>query len=54
MSRLITGTPPLNRKEWKRFMKNVAENLNKKVGPVPTPKLKAAVRKIREMYDRIP
>ena len=47
----ISGTPPLNRKEWKRFLKNVEANENNKTVLVPTPKLKEAERKIKEKYS---
>ena len=50
MSRPITGTPPLNRKEWDKFVKRINQDVNKKVGPVPTPKLKYAEEKIRRMF----
>ncbi len=52
MSRPITGTPPLSRKEWKTFTERIARDVDKKVGLVPTPKLEEAVRKIREKYAR--
>lgn len=52
MSRPITATPPLNKRETIRFLRNLEKD--EKCGPVPTPKLKEAERKIREKYnDRI-
>ena len=49
MSRPISGTPPLNKRETRRFLKNLATS--KPVGSVPTPKLKEAERKIREKFN---
>ncbi len=50
MARPITGTPPLSQEEWDRFIYRVDRDKEKKVGLVPTPKLKEAVRKIRLIY----
>ena len=44
----ITETPPLNRRETRRFLRNLEKD--KPVGRVPVPKLKEAERKIRELF----
>jgi hypothetical protein len=38
----------LNYKESKRFLKRIKEDLKHPVGPVPTPKLKYAIKMIEE------
>lgn len=50
MSRPITATPPLNKRETRRFLRNLEKD--RKCGPVPAPKLKDAECKIREKFMR--
>ena len=48
MSRPIKATPTLNAKQSKKFLKQVEEGLKNPTGPVPTPKINEAMRKIME------
>jgi len=49
MRNLPSATPVLKGKDAEKFLKMMEDNENKKVGPVPTPKLKEAVKMIENM-----
>jgi hypothetical protein len=42
----------LNYKEWIEFVKRVEEDLKNPVGPVPTPKLKEAMKMIHKEIEK--
>jgi DNA-binding SARP family transcriptional activator len=42
----------LNRKETKRFLKRIKEDLEHPLGPVPTPKLKKAIKMIKKDMEK--
>ena len=52
MSLPIRPTPKLNRKATKRFLAMVKEGLKHPAGPVPTPKLEEARKKVLENYAK--
>lgn len=43
----IAATPTLNAKASKKFYKQIERDLKHPVGPVPTPKIKDAIRLIK-------
>ena len=51
MSKPIGATPVLKGKDAERFLKEMHENENKKVGPTPTPNLWKAVELIKKLSE---
>ena len=52
MSRPIAPTPKLSRRETREFLKKVAEGLKSPTGPVPTPKIDAAIEMVMKDAGR--
>ena len=48
MARPIASTPKLSRRETREFLKKVSEGLKSPTGPIPTPKIDAAIERVMQ------